>query len=181
MLSRGFTLLELVIVVAIVSIAAAVAIPQLSSSENDKLTLALSEIGNAIRFAQSEAVRAGEVRAVGVYPNTEQVEIGIPSIVSGNVTGMQSILTHPVAKMPYDFQVDELPFAGGVTISNTVDPFSFDAFGPKTDVLLFDSTGTPFWLDGGTTYLLSDGTVEVSYAGKSAQLSVSPIGRVSSP
>lgn len=175
---RGYTLLELVMVAAILSIVAAVAIPQLSSSEHDKLTLAITEIANAIRFTRSEAMRVGEIRAVGVYRSTERIEIGKPSIVAGNVVGMEYILTDPVAKMPYDFEVDELPFASGVTISNSTDPFSFYAFGSNSDVLLFDRRGTPFWLDSGNTYLLSAGTVEVSYAGQSVQLSVSPIGRV---
>lgn len=179
--NRGYTLIELVIVAAILSIVAAVAIPQLSTSEDDKLTLAITEIANAIRFARSEAMRVGETRAVGVYRNSEQVEVGTPSISGGDVIGMASIVTHPVAKMPYDFQVDELPFATDVTISNSSDPFSFYAFGSNSDVLLFDQRGTPFWLDNGNTYLLSSGTVEVSYAGQSAQLSVSPIGRVTTP
>ncbi len=179
--SRGYTLLELVIVAAILSVVAVAAMPQLSSSENEKLALAITEIADAIRFARSEAMRVGEIRAVGVYRNSEHVEIGKPSIVGGDVTGMEYILTHPVAKMPYDFQVDKLPVAGGVDISNSADPFSYYAFGQNKDVLLFDGTGTPFWLDSGNTYLLSSGTVEVSYAGKSVQLSVSPTGRVTIP
>ena len=53
----GFTLSELLVVVAIVGIVVVAAIPLLSSQDSKKLDVAAEEVGNALRFAVNEARR----------------------------------------------------------------------------------------------------------------------------
>src|ERR1700689_3183256 len=51
---RGFTLTELLIVVALLGTFAAVAIPLLSFQDSRKLDVAAEEVGNTLRFAIAE-------------------------------------------------------------------------------------------------------------------------------
>jgi type II secretion system protein H len=62
--SEGFTLAEILVVVAIAAIIARVALPLLSSQDSKKLEVAAQEIGNALRFAVNEARRTGRLKVV---------------------------------------------------------------------------------------------------------------------
>jgi hypothetical protein len=67
----------------------------------------------------------------------------------------------------------------GVSITNTQDPFLYAA--GRRNNLLFDATGVPIWIVNatGSTYVLQDGTVQLSYGGNSRSVSVAQItGRV---
>ena len=165
-------------VATILSIVAAVVIPQVSSTADNRLIVAATEIANAIRFARSEAVRSGDIRAVGIYRDTDRVEIGKPLIIAGDVNGMEYLLNHPVSKMPYDFEIGALPLTVGVIISNSSDPFTFESPSPSSDVLLFNTSGEPFWLNNGKSSPLTSGSVQVRREGRIVRLSISPIGRV---
>ena len=68
--SRGVTLPELLIVLTILGVAAAVAIPSLSSSNPQTLDLAAEEFANAMRFARSEALRTANRAASDRNPPT---------------------------------------------------------------------------------------------------------------
>src|SRR6266571_3425926 len=57
--SRGFTLLETLLVVVLIGIVALAAVPLLSSQNPTKLDVAAAEVGNALRFALGEVERLG--------------------------------------------------------------------------------------------------------------------------
>lgn len=176
---RGYTLLELVIVVAVLAIIAAIAAPSVSTDSDSRLRLAAAEVASAIRFARSEALRTGEGHGLTVSQVTQKVTVKKYDLTTAPISTLNT-LVHPVDKQPYDFNINTRPRTQGVFISNSQDAFNYTGLGGRRS-LIFDATGTPKWIVGAgpTTYLLSDGGVELSYRGQQRVVNVAPItGRV---
>ena len=175
----GYTLTELIVVVTILGIIAAIAVPDMSSASDEKLRLAAEEVASAIRFARSEALRTGEGHGLTVSQVTQQVTVKKYDLTTAPISTLYT-LTHPIDKQPYDFNVNTKSGTRGVTISNAQDVFNYTGLGGRRS-LIFDANGTPKWIVGAgpTTYLLSDGNIELSYGSRRRVVSVAPItGRV---
>jgi prepilin-type N-terminal cleavage/methylation domain-containing protein len=177
--SRGYTLLELAVVVAIVAVLAAVAMPGLRPAEDEKLDLAAAYVAEAIRHARGEALRTGEGHGLTISQATQQVTVERYDLTTDPISTLGT-LTHPIDKQPYDFNVNTTPATSGVSISNSQDVFDYTGLGRRSS-LVFDANGTPLWVDAGpTTHLLSDGAVELSYGNGQRLVRVATItGRVS--
>ena len=176
---RGYTLLELVIVVSVLGLIAAIALPSMSPASDRKLDLAAEEVASAIRFARSEAIRTGEGRGLTISQATQKVTVKNYDIAIVPIVTLGT-LNHPINKQPYDFNVNTSSVTTGVTISNSSDVFDYGSEGRRRS-LLFDAHGTPIWIVGSdpTRHLLVDGTVELSYGNDQRFVSVAPItGRV---
>ncbi len=176
---QGYTLVELIIVVAILAVIAAVAVPNMRLGSGEKLGLAAEQIAAAIRFARSEALRTGEGHGLTVSQVTQQVTVEKYDITNVPIATLGT-LTHPVEKQPYEFNVNTHNATAGVSISNSLDAFDYGAEGRRRSVI-FDAQGTPIWIVGSdpTRHLLKDGTIELSYGGGQLSVSVAPItGRV---
>ena len=176
---RGYTLLELVIVVAVLAIVAAIAIPSFSPASDQKLRLAAEEVASAIRFARSEAIRTGEGHGLTISQATQKVTVKQYDISSAPISTLGTLI-HPIDKQPYDFNVNTSTTTKGVTISNSSDVFNYGSEGRRRS-LLFDAQGTPIWIVGSdpTRHLLVDGTVELSYGSQQQFVHVAQItGRV---
>lgn len=176
--SHGVTLIELLVVVAIMGVVAVAAIPDLRSADPYMLELAAEEVAEAIRFARSESVRTGEIHGIQISQNTQRVVVYKADLTTSPVS-MGSILYHPVARQPFDFDLDNRALTGGVRIINTQDPFLY-ATGRRKN-LLFDASGVPIWIVNATssTYILEDGTVQLGYGKGTRTVQVARItGRV---
>ena len=176
---HGYTLVEMLVVVTITGLVASLALPSLSTGGTTKIDLAATEVATAIRFARSEALRTGEGHGLTVSQATQQVTVKRYDLTTAPISTLGT-LTHPINKHPYDFNVNTGAGTKGVVISNSQDVFDYTGLGRRRS-LLFDASGTPKWIVGAgpTTYLLSDGTVELSYGNLQRQVSVSPMtGRV---
>ena len=176
---HGYTLVELVIVVSIIALIAAIAVPNFAPGSDGKLRLAAEEVAAAIRYARSEALRTGDGHGLTISQSTQKVTVKQYDISSVPISTV-GVLTHPVDKQPYDFNVNTGTRTDGVTISNSADIFDYGAAGRRRS-LLFDARGTPVWIVGSdpTRHLLEDATVELTYADQQRTVSVAPItGRV---
>jgi len=175
---RGYSLPELLAVVIILGIAASVAIPDISTTNPNRLDLAAEEVAQAIRFARSESLRTGDIHGVEISQSTQRV-VAYKADLTTTPVSMAFILYHPVTKQKLDYEVDTASMTEGVRISNTQDPFLY-ASGRRKN-LLFDATGVPIWIvnSTGTTYILQDGSVQLSYGGDDRTVQVAQItGRV---
>ena len=175
---RGYSLPELLAVVIILGIAASVAIPDISTTNPNKLDLAAEEVAQAIRFARSESLRTGQIHGVEISQNTQRV-VAYKADLTTTPVSIGLILYHPVSKQKLDYDLDVRPVTRNVSITNSLDPFLY-AMGRRNN-LLFDATGVPIWIVNatGSTYVLQDGSVQLSYGGNSRSVRVAQItGRV---
>jgi len=179
--SQGYTLLELVVVVSIVSVLAAVALPSFGPSQQDRLDLAASRVAEALRFARTEAIRTGEVHAVEVLFDTEQLIVSKADMTQptpyppATTTDPTSILIDPLSKQPFDIRLAGENAIAGIDV--LTQPFSY-AVGDRR-VVLFDAQGMPFNKTGGVLQKLDDGLVELALGQQRRNVRVAPItGRV---
>ena len=133
----GVTLVEMVIVVAVVAVAAWLAIPKADPQVAFAADAVAGEIARAVRFAQREAVRTGTYQLISVDPATQVLRV-YQSKSSGATT-----TTNPIDKRPY-----EISFAGNAmpraTIVSSV--FKYDG-GPTTNFASFAPDGSPAYVD----------------------------------
>ncbi|MGB5275689.1 MAG: GspH/FimT family pseudopilin [Gammaproteobacteria bacterium] len=175
---RGYSLPELLAVVIILGITAAVVVPDISTTNPNTLDLAAEQVAQAIRYARSESLRTGEIHGVEISQNTQRV-VAYKADLTTTPVSIADILYHPVSKQKLDYDVDTGPMTDGVSITNTQDPFLY-ATGRRNN-LLFDHTGVPIWIvnSTGTTYILQDGMVQLSDGGDNRSVRVAQItGRV---
>ena len=172
--SKGFSLLELLLVLMVLGIVAAAAIPDLSSSDNHRLELAAGEIAGAMRFARSEALRSGDPH--GFQLQTTEARIRVISFDTGsNPWTPRYDVGHPGVHNLYDIQLADHPYAGIQSMARNA---SFHDNCNDPDLIYFDASGTP-WCGDGNGPLLEKYDVTLSFGSQSRVVSLYGIsGRV---
>jgi len=133
----GTTLAEMVVVVAILALAAAIAIPKADPQAAFSADAVAAEIASAVRFAQREAVRTRTYQQVSLDPATQELRV-YQADASNGITA-----THPVDKREYkiSFAENAMPRA---TIASAV--FKYDG-GLTTNFISFGPDGAPSYVD----------------------------------
>jgi MSHA pilin protein MshC len=121
MRSAGFSLIELLVVMLIAGILAAVAIPYLTDTET-KASGYAEQVTAAVRFAQRQAV--AQHRSVFVCVQANALSIGYDAACSGAVAQSGAIVQVP----------QQLDAPSGVTLGATATPFSFNALGQPNPI-----------------------------------------------
>ena len=128
---EGFTLAELLVVVAIIAIVAAVTIPLLSFQDSKKLDVAAEEVGNALRFAVNEARRTESYILVDAktFP-------GRLRVVTSDPTGADlGPVNDPLTKRALDIDIEGGAISGPVSMTpkfiGGVTPYQQLLIGPK--------------------------------------------------
>ena len=145
---RGFTVIEILIVMVIITIAALTAVPMMSSASSVQIRSAASMIAADLEYAKSMAISRGQNYLVRFDQNADSYQI----------EDTDGVILHPVKK-GFDYLVD----FGNDTRLNRVDITGAN-FSGNPDVE-FDSMGSP---DSG-------GTVSLQAGGTTVTITVEPI------
>jgi len=158
----GYTLIELVIVVTILAIVAAIVVPAASPSSEKPIDLAAQEFAAAMRFARSESIRTGEPHGFHEKSNNKQILVFRLDTGTSPATLIFDVY-HPIDKSLYDFDLDLQSLAAADSISrNTV----YRGTCNSQNQVYFDANGTP-WCSDPTTVLLE--AYELTFLTGSAQ------------
>lgn len=169
---QGYTLLEMLIVAAIIVLIATLALPSLSTDDLDSLDAATSEVVGAVRFAHSEAIRTGVPHGVHADQAGQRIRIYRLDTSVNPVVAVYDVYD-PLTKQLYD-----LSFNGDVAISGVY--FKFEGFIWAQSFLGFSGgTGLPKYNDSGTIRMLETAYVRLSQNGVERTINISPMtGRV---
>ena len=141
---HGFTIIELLIVVVILAIAAMAAIPLSSSAGSMQLRSAANMVAADLEYAKSMSISRGQSYSVVFDEGAESYRI---------LDQNSNLIKHPVKK-GFDYIVD---FSGDSRLSK-VDLVDADFDG--TEIVKFDYLGSPYSFDGTTTKpLLNSGSI----------------------
>jgi type II secretory pathway pseudopilin PulG len=169
--SRGVSLLEALIFVAVVGLVAVVALPNFTSSSAGQVELAASEIAEALRFARAESMRTGDVFGVTVDKDTERL-IVFKVKMNPLPVAPEFTIYHPIRKQLWDVSFGSNLSTRSVDVANASGPFEYVGLAAQPTVL-FNARGRPFGVDtaSGQTYRLANSTaVSLTSAGNDAAL-----------
>ena len=172
--SKGFSLLELLLVLMVLGIVAVAAIPSLSSGDQHRLDFAAAEIAGAMRFSRSESLRSGTPH--GCQLQTSESRIRVVSLdTATNPWTPRYDVEHPGDHDYYDIELAGHPYAG---IQSMVRNAIFHGNCNDPDLIYFDTSGTP-WCGDGSGPLLEQYDVSLSFGAQSRIVSLHGItGRV---
>ena len=149
----GFTLIEIIIVVVILSIAAMAAIPMMSSASSVQIRSAVNLIAADLEYAKSMAISRGQNYSVVFNKDNESYAI--------YKDGESSPIQHPVKKgFPYVMNFSNDKRLGRVNITNV----DFDG----NSSVEFDCLGSPVGLN-------NKGTITLDVDGTTATITVEPV------
>ena len=146
---QGYTLVELLIVIIILGIAASVAIPDISTTNPGKIDLAAEEFAQAMSFARSEAIRTGQPHGFSQQSSAKRIRVFRADTGTSPWSLIYDVY-HPLSKHLYDIQLNTHPFALADNLNRVV---SFKGTCNVTDNIYFDSNGIPRCADPETILL----------------------------
>lgn len=146
---RGYTLIELMIVVTIMGIAAAMVIPSMGQSDTLRVQGAVRSIVSDLAFAQADAIAFQEPRAVIFNALTNEYRVLAPT--TGAVLETETLELPSGPNGEYIVSLNAQMFAGSTIES--------PSFGGNASVV-FDALGTPVISPTSSTPS-SGGTVDI--------------------
>lgn len=155
-ISGGFTLVELLIVIAIITIAALTAIPMMSSAASMQIRSAANMIAADLEYAKSMAISRAQYFSVVFDKNTESYWIEDQDGI---------VIPHPVKK-GFDYVID-FQNDGRLNKVDIVDA-DFDA----TSEVKFDYLGSPY---NGNNTPLNSGVISLQAGGTTTTVTVEPV------
>ncbi len=140
---RGYTLVELVLVILIVSALTVVIMPTLAPGENIKLDLVATEIADAMRFARVESLRLGVARGFRQESTAKRVRVFSMDTQTTPATLVYDIY-HPIDKQFYDRSFAQQPYAFTGDMNHTP---TYRGTCDTPENIFFDTNGIPWCAD----------------------------------
>lgn len=134
--NHGVTLTELLLVVMILSIVAAIAIPSVAPSSGFALDRAVAQVTYALEFASREAQRTGKVTVASFNTVDRTIEVYQP-IYNPTLSGRIPV-KHPLEKRNFVVRLDEKQLNGDSITLNAL--FAFEDSSTDSEIA-FDSLG----------------------------------------
>ncbi len=174
---RGFSLVELVVVLTLLSLSAVILIPAVQPTQGYRLDLAASEFADAMRFARSEALRTGKPHGFLAESSENRIRVFRANTITTPLTPVHDVY-HPVSRRLYDLDLDTEDALAGVTMNSGGPTWLGTCDTP--DIVVFDATGTPHCSDPWTVLLaervvtlaFTDATRQVVLAGETGRVVV---------
>ena len=171
---RGHTLTEALVVLTILGIVAAAAIPSLSSTDQLELELVTEEFAAAMRFARSESIRTGQPHGFRFLSNQYRIRV-FTADTSGSPWTWVWDVYGPVTKQLYDYTFPA-SLAGTATPVTHSPVYRGTCDRPRA--VYFDANGTPWCLEP-ETVLLDSFRLDITSANGQAVVNLDGItGRV---
>lgn len=173
---RGYTLTELLVVVALVALAAAVALPSMAPRDDAELERVTAEFASAMRFARTEALRTGEPHGFRYLSTQKRIRV-FSADTATNPAGLVWDVRHPVSKHLYDVT---LP----ARLAGAPNPITRDAVYRGTcntpGIVYFDGSGVPWCNDPANVlvdyfdldFMVGQGTATVRVDGVTGRVTV---------
>jgi len=159
---KGFTLVEIIIVVVILGIAAAIAVPMLSSAADMQVRSAANRIAADLDYAKNLAITHQQSYSVVFDPSGESYEIHV------DPAGTNTVIDHPVnpGSFVVNFSADSRLSRVNI-VSAIFDPDS-------SDTITFDYLGSPY-SGAGTTAPLNSGQITLQADDFTLTVDVEPV------
>lgn len=171
--SRGYTLVELLAVIALMGIIASVFFSTSSLNDRQTLDLAAREVASAFRFARSEALRTNVAHGVRLSAADNRLRVfklATPAVEDYTVY-------HPRDKKLFDLDLDNSYFGNGVT---AIADFRYGGSATPNEAVAFTKDGVP--VSSVDLTMMDVGNVTLSYRGATLTVTVSASnGQVSVP
>lgn len=182
----GYSLVELVTVLAVLSILALAAVPVAAPSADKRLDVAAQEVVDALRFARIEALRTGKFHGAdfSTDPATGYRRVRVFRTDTASPPNPVYDIGHPLDKKLYDMQLVTGSATAGVTISAATFYYQSGVTIVVRDWAAFDAGGMPeYFPDAGSysAYSTSPSVSEVrlAYQGRTVKVELDPVtGRV---
>jgi prepilin-type N-terminal cleavage/methylation domain-containing protein len=153
----GFTLIEILIVVVVIGIAAMIAVPMMSSAASMQIRSAANMIAADLEYAKSMAISRGQNYSV-IFTGNKTYEIHDQS----------GLIQHPVKKRDFIINFGSDSRLNRVTIVNA----DFDPDSSQT--ITFDYLGSPY-SGTGTSNPLNSGVITLQAGGITKTVNVEPV------
>lgn len=149
-MKKGFSLIEILLVLVILGIASVMAIPMLSSAGSVRLDSAADTISSDLEYARNMAITRQKAYTVDFDAN---------SPASYSIKDSDGVIEHPVNKGDYTIELSS--FGSGLSVSTdfTSDQVRFDYFGSpnitsqKTVTIQADSVSKTITVEPVTGYI----------------------------
>lgn len=167
--ARAFTLIEILVVVVILGIAATLIIPQLSSAGDLNAAAATRVVLADLNYAQNCAITTQKTYFVTF---TKGVNSDTYSVLD-QITPTEHVVTHPVTQMPFT----QILGSGGSSAMSAARLGDIKLEATNTAVTIaFDSLGSPYSYSAGTGLVAmpDTGTIDVSCRGFTLRISIEP-------